>query len=235
MFFVNYLGEIFMNKKKSVFIFLVVLVMQCIILNSSKYSIGGVPINNQWESYKFDGYLGEKNVLPPMTAFSAHVGGDDSERRTFVYEPPPGWIIYSFATSVVSQYGDSGYTPRLTSANAAFISEEILNEAFNNARSYAYQVKKDHYSAKIDELRNRSLEWNRKFASKNNHLEIECWISSQTVRGPFGVVIDTKTAELSLNVSITLARQLTGNEVEILKYKLYRLIDQDKDINSVFQ
>lgn len=89
-----------------------------------------------------------------VEAVRNHAGGDDTHSDTFVYVPPDGWSIASFAPKVVSTYGDATYTTRLLSSK---------------------------------------------------RLEIPWRTSSRKVKA-LGVVVDTKTASLNLDVQIQLVR-----------------------------
>jgi hypothetical protein len=191
------------------------------------------PINADWEQYGFDGKLGETKTLPVIKAFSAHVGADDRQEATFVYEPPEGWTILSYQLIENSRYGDSGYSASLTAKNSSFVSEERLNQVIKNTGDYAASVGDDSATNKLDELQGILRERFRRFESKNNHLEVPCFVQSHRVRGPFGVVLDTKTAFLDLDVQITLARIMTDAEAAILEYKLKRLIDQGLDPKEI--
>lgn len=57
-----------------------------------------IPIRPDWESYTFDGKIGELKRLPPMKVCQFHVGENDSVNNSFHYEPPPGWISLTFVT-----------------------------------------------------------------------------------------------------------------------------------------
>jgi hypothetical protein len=194
-----------------------------------------LPINPAWESYQFDGKLGATKTLPILKAFSAHVGGDDRQENTFVYEPPEGWTVLAYRLIENGRYGDSGYSASLTARNSSFISEERLRQVISNAGDYAVQVGDDSYKNKLEEVQGLLREKFRHFESKNNHLEIPCFVQSHRIRGPFGIVIDTKTAFLDLDVEITLARMMTDAEAAILEYKLKRLIDQNLDPKTLLE
>jgi hypothetical protein len=194
-----------------------------------------LPINPTWENYQFDGKIGETKTLPLLKVFSAHVGGDDRQENTFVYEPPEGWTVLSYTLIENGRYGDSGYSASLTARNSSFISEERLHQVITNTGDYAVQIGDDSYKNKLDELQGLLREKFRRFESKNNHLEIPCFVQSHRIRGPFGIVVDTKTAFLDLDAQITLARIMTDAEASILEYKLKRLIDQNLDVKKILE
>jgi hypothetical protein len=195
------------------------------------------PIRPDFEQYKFDGTIGETKVLKRKKVAKFHVGGTDSVRKTFVYEPPPGWTILDFQLHERSKGGDAGYTPRLTAKNSHYAAQDKINDVFENVGKYAAEYNKFAVKSELDETQKTLLEWSRNFESANNHLEVEFWGKSR-VEGLHNVPLvgsvgNTITAFLDLEATITIARVMTDAEAEIVKYRLKRLIDEGKDVREL--
>jgi hypothetical protein len=97
------------------------------------------------------------------------------------------------------------------------------------AKRYAANAGKYDAKAKLDESRQAMQEFLRTIKSTNNHLEVKFSGHSHRKRA-LGVPVNTKTAFLDLDVIITIARTASPDEVEIIKYKLKRLIDDGEDV-----
>jgi hypothetical protein len=164
-----------------------------------------------------DGKIGELRDLPPMPVARAHWGGNSSSQEEFVYEPPQGWIIYSVQERLLSKYGDSWYTPQLTSAGANYVAETKFMDTLDELQQTAGQFNNYRANAELKEARKAASQWLSKLTSANNALHIRWGGHSQEVyAGPIPVVIDTHTASLNLDVVITLARTLSTSELDVI-------------------
>ncbi len=186
-------------------------------------------------SIELDGKIGEMRELPTMTVARAHWGGNSASQDEFVYEPPPGWIIYSFQTRERSKYGDSWYTPQLISKDAKYATSTSFETALSDLEKFAGEY--NNYKAKSDlqEVRKNSGSWSSTFQSANNGLHIKWGGRSEKIyAGPIPVVIDTKTASLNLDVDITIARSVSTAELEQLVAVLKQRIKRGERVAGYF-
>ena len=187
----------------------------------------------QTQTLQLDGRIGETKKLPAMPVAHKHWGGNSSSQDEFAYEPPPGWIILSFRTLERSRYGDSWYTPQLTSRDSSWAAETKFNEALDDLEKYAGEYKNDKAKLEIQDVRTNSSQWSSVFRSTNNILRIK-WGGRSRQKKVAGVVVDTDTASLNLDVEITIARSLSKSELELMIQILEQKIKDQESISSFF-
>ena len=181
-----------------------------------------------------DGRIGEMRTLPMMQVADAHWGGNSSSEHEFVYEPPPGWIIYSYKLINESSFGDAWYTPQLTSANSHYIAKSNFESAMTDLENVADKYKNYQAKSDIEQIRKDSQHWSTMFQSANDILRVS-WGGASWEKKSFGIVVDTDTASLHLGVVITIARTLSPTELNLLVSILKHRIARGQDIKQYFR
>jgi hypothetical protein len=231
--------EIQMSRNRTGFaaMLLVLAMSGCSDSNDLRHDVGAQHLALQpLPPIEIDGKIGEIRTLPRHVVARLHLGKNNSTQQEFVYEAPPGWIIYSYEVHEISKGGDSWYAPQLTSANANYVSESRFNDAMTQLERAALEYRNFKAKAEIENARKTVSGWYYKFSSANNALHIKWGGRSHEVKAGFiPIVIDTKTARLNLDITITIARTVSNAELDVLVPALKQRIRRGESLAGYFE
>jgi hypothetical protein len=183
-----------------------------------------------------DAKIGEIRDLPLMPVADAHWGGTSSSQDEFIYEPPPGWIIYSVTPVNVSSFGDAWYTVHVLAANSKFATASQFSDSIKELQKAAATYKNYMAQADLERFHKNVTTWSETGNTFNSALHIK-WggRSREITAGPIPVVIDTKTASLHLSVRISIIRAASPAELEALTTALKQRISRGQSVANYLE
>jgi len=162
---------------------------------------------------------------------SIYAGGDDHTHGNSTFEADPGFIILEATPAVESEWGEHGYEVHQTARDANFEKIEKLAESFEklvaSSQEKSKNLEKDDVSKSLHEVRKYLFDYYYKFTSSNAHFEVNAFAKSHTIRGPFNVVLDTKTANLVMHFNFRTYKLITKEEFEPIRNLMEQAIIQN--------
>lgn len=149
----------------------------------------------------------------------------DSKSGHEHYEAEKGEFITSYQIIMHSQYGRSGYSTSKTAANSDYISEQKINETFDELQRYAReQGKDDRYKEELERSRKYFLETYSRVRSSQSRVDVNWSIKHD------GNEIDRRGGGMHIGIAYKVVRFLGPDELGEAKNQLRSLIAQSSDL-----
>lgn len=145
-----------------------------------------------------------------------YAGGSDHRQATSRFETEPGYIILGFMPKINAKFGESGYSTSLFARDAHFETVEKVTETLEGLIKAASENDNGKNKDSIEWFRKYALDYYLKVTSANTHFEVTAYARSRQIKIPPGVVIDTKTARISMSFTFHVMKLITPHELELL-------------------
>jgi hypothetical protein len=148
----------------------------------------------------------EKERYIDVVNKSVNWNGRDSGTET--YDAPAGWYIVGYRADEKCQFGRGGWSISHVEAGSDFVTEQKINELFEEMRKYAREQNQDKYAEQLESLRKHYLDSYARVRSSHSKVVIK-W----EVRGG-GNVLKPTGGRLELGLRMTQVRFLAPDIVD---------------------
>lgn len=148
--------------------------------------------------------------------FNCYAGGDEYRTANGTYEADKGYIIVEYFPVIKSQWGESGYSTILMARDGNIEKFEKITENIDELLKYDSENNDEKTKEELNWIRKYFFDYYSKITTTNSHFEINAYAKSREIKGPFGVVLDTKTGNVEGHFVIKVMKLIAPEELTLL-------------------
>lgn len=140
-----------------------------------------------------------------------HVGGSDGRGDTAAFEPGPGYVIADFRVARGPVWGDASYTISQLADDSMVERIEKLTSNIEGHLNSADENRDEKTKSSLEFMLKQFRDYYSRYSVKNRRIEVSWHVQSREIK-VLGVVVDTKTANLSVSVDALVVRLINPSD-----------------------
>lgn len=159
----------------------------------------------------------EKLLPEPAIRLVHGAGGSDYRETRASWSAPKGWAIMGIQAQVNSEYGEKGYSTQAAAEGENFEKMEHIFKSVEGLIAQSNEKGDEKTAETLSWLLKYTSDYYSKVSSTHSRLDVFAWAKSREIKGPFGIVIGTKTAHMDISFYVVVIKLITPEEFESLR------------------